>query len=67
MAIAEILKIVSGFDFILPLEDNLLQELEEIKVPFQSGERHPEGHVKYGRFNATRGFVQFNRKSTDLV
>ena len=38
-----------------------------MKVPFQTGERQTEGHIKYGRFNATRGFVQFNRKPTDLV
>lgn len=59
--------ILSEVEFAFPDENRLLEELNEIKVPFQQGERQSEGHIKYGRFNAARGFLQFSRKPTDLV
>lgn len=60
-------KIVENIEFFIPDDTTLSKSLGEMNVPFNSGENQQPGHVKFGRFNSTRGFVQHNLKPADLL
>lgn len=60
------LKIVDNVIFDIPDDAELGKKLEEMNVPFQDGEHKQLGHVKYGRFNSTKGFVLQNVNPTNL-
>lgn len=61
------LKIIDEINFILPDEFELMKQIEEMNVPFQQSEQQQPEHVKYGRFNATRGFILHNLNPNSLL
>lgn len=60
-------KIIDGIRFFIPDEDTLKQNLQEMKIKFTLEETQQPNHIKYGRFNSTRGFVQYNLDESSLI
>lgn len=60
-------KIVEKIDFDIPNESNLRESIKEMNIPFGSNEHPHPGHIKFGRFNSSRGFVNQNINLDNLV
>lgn len=60
-------KIIEDLEFIIPSGATIQKEVEDMTIPFKPGEQRTPDHVRYGRFNSTRGFVQHVRKISDLI
>ena len=50
--------ILDKLSFSYPDDDQILSLINSHEIPFKQGERQEAGHVRYGKINSAKGFLQ---------
>jgi len=62
-----LVKILDSLGFDLPTDEQIISQLESMKVPMGPNEIVPQGHIRFGRFHSTQGFMQSTAVPRNLI